>query len=90
MPHALKQFRNYCGLIKIPEVRFSSEENHERAYRFGLHQLRNCPSLRENAWVCALLQAFVPPSTVRFAPVMYEDSGPATNATRAATSSTRP
>lgn len=35
-------------------------------------------------------QAFVPPSTVRFAPVMYAASGLATNATRAATSSTRP
>ena len=38
----------------------------------------------------ASVQAFIPPSTVRFAPVMYEDSGPATNATSAATSSTRP
>ena len=38
----------------------------------------------------ASVQAFIPPSTVRFAPVMYEDSGPATNATNAATSSTRP
>jgi hypothetical protein len=35
-------------------------------------------------------QAFVPPSTVRFAPVMYEDSGPATNATNAETTSTCP
>ena len=35
-------------------------------------------------------QAFIPPSTVRFAPVIYEDSGPATNATKAATSSTCP
>jgi hypothetical protein len=35
-------------------------------------------------------QAFIPPSTVRFAPVMYEDSGPATNATSAAISSTLP
>ena len=35
-------------------------------------------------------QAFIPPSTVRLAPVMYEDSGPATNATIAATSSARP
>jgi len=35
-------------------------------------------------------QAFIPPSTVKFAPVMYEDSGPATNATIAAISSTRP
>ena len=34
------------------------------------------------------VQAFIPPSTVRFAPVMYEDSGPATNATIAAISST--
>jgi hypothetical protein len=40
--------------------------------------------------VCASIQAFIPPSTVRFAPVMYEDSGPATNATSAATSSTFP
>src|SRR5207302_6467229 len=38
----------------------------------------------------SICQAFVPPSTVRFAPVMYEDSGPATNATNAATSSTCP
>jgi N-ethylmaleimide reductase len=36
------------------------------------------------------LQAFIPPSTVRFAPVMYEDSGPAMNATIAAISSTCP
>src|SRR5216684_3694190 len=36
------------------------------------------------------IQAFIPPSTVRFAPVMYEDSGPATNATIAAISSTCP
>jgi hypothetical protein len=35
-------------------------------------------------------QALVPPSTVRLAPVMYEDSGPATKDTRAATSSTVP
>src|SRR5258705_8452795 len=40
--------------------------------------------------ISPLIQAFIPPSTVRFAPVMYEDSGPATNATSAATSSTRP
>ncbi len=38
---------------------------------------------------CLVVHAFVPPSTVRFAPVMYEDSGPATNDTSAATSSTR-
>jgi hypothetical protein len=37
-----------------------------------------------------IAQAFVPPSTVRFAPVMYDDSGPATNDTSAATSSTDP
>lgn len=35
-------------------------------------------------------QAFVPPSTVRLAPVMYEASGLAMNATSAATSSTCP
>ena len=38
----------------------------------------------------SVAQAFIPPSTVRFAPVMYEDSGPATNATIAAISSTCP
>ena len=43
-----------------------------------------------NVTSCASVQAFIPPSTVRFAPVMYEDSGPATNATIAAISSTRP
>src|SRR5881628_1288151 len=32
---------------------------------------------------CCSVHAFIPPSTVRFAPVMYEDSGPATNATNA-------
>src|SRR5438105_15094088 len=40
--------------------------------------------------ISPLIQAFIPPSTVRFAPVMYEESGPATNPTSAATSSTRP
>src|SRR2546421_11435802 len=40
--------------------------------------------------ISPLIQAFIPPSTVRLAPVMYEDSGPATNATSAATSSTCP
>src|SRR5438128_9262452 len=40
--------------------------------------------------ISPLIQAFIPPSTVRFAPVMYEDSGPATNATIAAISSTCP
>src|SRR6266403_1412715 len=34
------------------------------------------------------VQAFIPPSTVRFDPVMYEDSGPAMTATAAAISST--
>src|SRR5258708_30055561 len=38
----------------------------------------------------AFVQAFIPASTVRFAPVMYEDSGLATNATIAAISSTCP
>src|SRR5947209_3847066 len=58
----------------------------------------NCP-LSSTAFIVLFLfvdctgcsvQAFIPPSTVRFAPVMYEDSGPATNATSAATSSTCP
>src|SRR5256885_2405202 len=40
--------------------------------------------------ISPLIQALIPPSTVRLAPVMYEDSGPATNATSAATSSTCP
>src|SRR3989440_5497590 len=40
--------------------------------------------------ISPLIQAFIPPSTVRLAPVMYEDSGPATNATSAETSSTCP
>src|SRR6266852_7422158 len=57
-------------------LRALSEQNH-------LAEIRNVTS-------CTSAQAFIPPSTVRFAPVMYEDSGPATNATNAATSSTRP
>src|ERR1700732_5515315 len=70
----------YCVLI-IPafrpvETAFPVLQNH-------VAEIRNVTS-------CALVQAFIPPSTVRFAPVMYEDSGPATNATSAATSSTRP
>jgi hypothetical protein len=67
--------------------------------------LRECPHLRIEMWapglwlnlgvgdpprLRGLVQALVPPSTVRLAPVMYEDSGPATNDTRAATSSTVP
>src|SRR6202051_2472020 len=50
------------------------------------------PFLRRTSYRCDSTcgQAFIPPSTVRFAPVMYEDSGPATNATIAAISSTCP
>jgi len=40
--------------------------------------------------VVCVSSRLIPPSTVRFAPVMYEDSGPATKDTNAATSSTRP
>ena len=76
----LPPFDMYCLLI-IPalhtfEAAFPVLQNH-------LAEIRDATS-------CALVQAFIPPSTVRFAPVMYEDSGPATNATNAATSSTRP
>src|SRR5204863_6296842 len=49
-----------------------------------------CLFLQVRGLSVCVAQAFIPPSTVRFAPVMYEDSGPATNATNAATSSTRP
>jgi hypothetical protein len=76
----LPPFDIYCVLI-IPALRaiaaaFPVLQNH-------LAEIRNMTS-------CASVQAFIPPSTVRFAPVMYEDSGPATNATNAAISSTRP
>jgi len=50
----------------------------------------DCLFLQAVDGASTLAQAFVPPSTVRFAPVMYEDSGPATKATNAATSSTLP
>jgi hypothetical protein len=76
----LPPFDIYCVLI-IPALRaiaaaFPVLQNH-------LAEIRNVTS-------CASVQAFIPPSTVRFVPVMYEDSGPATNATIAAISSTRP
>ena len=38
----LRQFRNLLWTDKNREVWFSLEENHEKAYHFGLHQLRNC------------------------------------------------
>src|SRR5580658_94074 len=59
------------------------------------HQHRPESSHNERFFVAEITrdvgrQALVPPSTVRFAPVMYEASGLATNATSAATSSTLP
>jgi hypothetical protein len=45
---------------------------------------------RQRRTTAIISQAFVPPSTVRLAPVMYDASGPATNATIAAISSTDP
>src|SRR5258707_15089935 len=67
-------FDVYCVLV-IPALRaieaaFPVLQNH-------LAEIRNVTS-------SASVQAFIPPSTVRFAPVMYEDSGPAMNATAAA------
>src|SRR6266478_9905668 len=61
-------------------------------YFFTTSAIGHLPQLD---WYCLLIdqtcgQAFIPPSTVRFAPVMYEDSGPAMNATIAAISSTWP
>src|SRR6202035_5525783 len=76
----LPPFDLYCVLLILPlrasEAAFPVPQNY-------LAAIRNVSS-------CALVQAIIPPSTVRFAPVMYEDSGPATNATNAATSSTCP
>src|ERR1700681_5037372 len=70
----------YCVLI-IPA---------RRAIETAFPVLQNHVAEIRNETSCALIQAIIPPSTVRFAPVMYEDSGPATNATSAATSSTCP
>jgi hypothetical protein len=42
------RFRQFSQLLwpdKNREVWFSLGENHEKANRFGLHQLRNCPEL---------------------------------------------
>ena len=58
----------------------------------GLPTFRGCGGARvSGCWGDRKpTQALVPPSTVRFAPVMYAASGLATNATNAATSSTVP
>ncbi len=61
-----------------------------RHWFVGPQPLRVCACIQTSDQENAVDQAFVPPSTVRFAPVMYEDSGPATNATNAATSPTVP
>src|ERR1700691_2129761 len=45
-----------------------------------------CPAMQ----CCRTVHAFIPPSTVIFAQVMYDEPGPATNDTSAATSSTFP
>jgi hypothetical protein len=51
--------------------------------------LNHFAEISQRDFVC-VVHAIIPPSTVRFAPVMYEDSGPATKATIAAISSTCP
>jgi hypothetical protein len=61
-----------------------------RVKRLPSASARTSVSFKSICRTCAQAQAFIPPSTVRFAPVMYEASGPATNATIAAISSTRP
>ena len=55
--------------------------------RFGIHCAPHvlCEMAGEHG-----VQAFIPPSTIRLAPVMYEDSELAINATIAAISSTCP
>jgi hypothetical protein len=67
--------RNFNGCVCRAHIRYAHSD------------LRSIRCFNANTIVG---QAFVPPSTVRFAPVMYEDSGLATNATNAATSSTCP
>src|SRR5260370_38906920 len=61
-----------------------------RATQLAFPVLQNHPAEIRKVTSRALVQAIIPPSTVRLAPVMYEDSGLATNATNAATSSTCP
>jgi hypothetical protein len=44
---ALRQFRNYCGLIKIARCGFPWKKTTKWPKRFGQHQLRNCFSPEE-------------------------------------------
>lgn len=62
------------------------------AFRVLIYLLRNAGRLvtKDEIIHARVGQAFVPPSTVRLAPVMYEASGLATKATSEATSSTVP
>src|SRR4029077_4472639 len=75
--------RDECLDVSLQELR---RDRHRGLLPFGHEPMPPAPSpdVRGSA------QAFIPPSTVRFAPVMYEDSGPAMNDTNAATSSTCP
>src|ERR1700693_4894885 len=43
--NSLEQFRNYVVSGKNREEWFSLRENHDKACRFGLHQLQNCSSV---------------------------------------------
>jgi len=61
-----------------------------RGGHFSKSARNGAPPFGSDGLSAILVQALVPPSTVRFAPVMYEDSGPARKATNAATSSTVP
>src|SRR5580658_10430751 len=64
----------------------------DRTRRAGIEKaIRRAPDIRtRDESAVSIAHAFVPPSTVRFAPVMYDASGLATKATNAATSATVP
>ena len=66
---------------------FQDTRSFHQSWEIAIILLGSCGFAHE---IEDIAQALVPPSTVRLAPVMYDDSGPAMNATSAATSSTVP
>ena len=73
---------NFCSYSRMQKMLIRFTADRMKAWPTPLSRVRGP--------IVSAVQAFVPPSTVRFAPVIYEDSGPATNDTKAATSSTLP
>src|ERR1700709_1289216 len=66
----------YRSFVCYPDPHGRTERRLRLVHRLSVTSAQTSVPFKSAGRICARAQAFIPPSTVRFAPVMYEASGP--------------